>query len=145
MHVGGVADAADELTHHAQAAAVRDAALLWGEIAGDQAQQDRLARPVRADQGRRGGIADPERDVVEQPPAVRQQMADVRDLDMAHADKSGKSLCGRAIRFLSVIRDTTCCAATITTRWGTCAPPRLDWLPGRTALRRLAYARRGCR
>ena len=102
MHVGGVADAADELTHHAEAAAVRDAALLWGEIAGDQAQQGRLARPVRADKGRRGAVADPERDVVEQHPAIRKQMADVSDLDMAHADKSRKSFCGRAIRFLCV-------------------------------------------
>ena len=100
MHVCGVADAADELTHHAQAAAVRDGALLCGEIAGDQAQQGRLARPVRADKGRRGAIADPERDVVEQHPAIRQQMADVRDLDMAHADKSRKSLSGGAICFL---------------------------------------------
>ena len=88
VHGGGVADAADELTHHAEPAAVRDGALLRGEVTSDQPQQCRLARAVRADECRRDAVADPERHVVEQHPAIGKRMADMTDLDMAHAGQS---------------------------------------------------------
>jgi hypothetical protein len=48
------------------------------EVAGDDPQQRRLAGAVRADQGARDAVADPERHVVQQRPAVRQRERDRR-------------------------------------------------------------------
>ena len=54
------------------------------DLAGQQAQQRGLARAVRADQGGRLPLADPERDVRQQQPAIRQVVIDVRRLDVCH-------------------------------------------------------------
>jgi len=53
-------------------------------ITGDDAQQGGLAGAVRADQRDLGALPDPERDVVEQHPAVRQLVAHPSDVDMSH-------------------------------------------------------------
>ena len=57
-------------------------AFLRLEVTGDQPEQRGLARPVRPDQGGGGPLADAEAHVVEQRPPVRQDVADVRHLDM---------------------------------------------------------------
>jgi hypothetical protein len=79
-----VPDAADELAHDTEPAAGGHGALLRGEVTGDQPQQRGLARPVRPDQRGDGAFPDTERDIAEQLPAIRQRMADMRGLDMAH-------------------------------------------------------------
>ncbi len=79
-----VAHAADELAHHAQAAGADDGALGRLVVARDQAQQRRLAGPVRAEQRGLRALADPERDVVQQRPAVGQRIAHACEVDMAH-------------------------------------------------------------
>jgi len=80
----GVPDATDELAHDAEPAAGGDRARLRGEITGGQAHQRCLAGAVRPDQRGRDAIANPEGNVVEQCPAVRQGVAEVRYLDMTH-------------------------------------------------------------
>ena len=76
--------AADELAHHADRAADADCALGCLDVACQHAQQGGLARAVRADD--RGGcpVGDLEGRVVEQLPAIRQHVADVRHLDVSH-------------------------------------------------------------
>ena len=59
-------------------------ARLRRQVTGDQPHQRGLAGAVRPDQRGDRAVADPERHVVEQHPAVRQGVADVRRLDMAH-------------------------------------------------------------
>src|SRR5215510_802224 len=78
-------DPADELPHNAEAATDGDRAQLWGEVPGDEPDQRGLARAVRADQGRRRPFPDPERCVLEQHPAIRQYVAEVRHFDVTHA------------------------------------------------------------
>ena len=112
VHIRRVADASDELAHHPEATAVRHAAGVRGEVPGDQPQQRRLARAVRADERGRDAVADPERDVVKQHPAVRQGVTDMSDLDMAHGSQSPEPYCVGANHFLSRRRNALVYALT---------------------------------
>ena len=78
----GTTGGADELAHDAEAAARGDRTRLRLEIPGHQPEQRGLARAVRPDQGGGDPVADAEAHVVEQGPSVRQNMADMRHLDM---------------------------------------------------------------
>ena len=79
-----VTDAADELAHHAEAAAAGDGPAGGGQVTRNDLQQGRLAGSVRADQGDRGAVADPEGHIVEQHAPVGQVEADPGKIDMAH-------------------------------------------------------------
>ncbi len=77
---------ADELAHHAQSARARHDAGVGGEVAGDDAQQGGLARPVGADEGDLLAVADAEADVVEQHPPVRQLVTHSSDIHVTHEE-----------------------------------------------------------
>ena len=79
---------ADELPHHAEAAGAGDRAGVRREVAGDDPQQRGLAGAVGADQRDLGALADPERDVVEQHPPVRQLVAHSGDVHVSHVRQS---------------------------------------------------------
>ena len=85
----------DELPHHAQATRARDPALVRCDVADDDAQQRRLARSVGADQRNLLPVAHPERDLVEQDPAVRQVVAHAGDVHMAHGSTVRAQCCPR--------------------------------------------------
>ncbi len=78
------AGGADELAHHPQTAADRDAAAVGLDVTGDHAEQGGLAGAVGAHQGDRGALPHPEGRVVEQHPPVRQVVLKVRNLDVSH-------------------------------------------------------------
>ena len=84
VHRGARRAVPDELVHDAEPAADRDRAAVRRLVAADDAQQRRLARAVGADQGRRGALADAERHLVEQGPAVGQPERDAGDVDVGH-------------------------------------------------------------
>ena len=86
-HGGVVADRADELPHHAQAAGAGDLTRRRREVAGDHPQQRGLARPVGADERGLGAVADPEAHLVEQHPPVRQDAGELLDVDVTHGDQ----------------------------------------------------------
>ena len=71
-----VAHLADELPHDAQAARSGDGTVMRIDVAGDDAGQGRLARPVRPDEGDLGALPHPHGDVEEEGPAIRQAEAD---------------------------------------------------------------------
>ena len=75
---------ADHLPHHPQAAGAGHGAGVRHQVAGDDLQQRGLARAVGADQRDLGALADPERDVVEQHPPVRQLEAHPGDVHVSH-------------------------------------------------------------
>ncbi len=56
------------------------------QVAGDDAQQRRLARAVRTDQRDLGALTDPERHLVEQHPPVGELVPDTGDIHMTHAN-----------------------------------------------------------
>ena len=84
--VDGLVPAAvtDELAHHAQASRAGDDARVRGQVAGDDPQQGGLAGTVGADQRDLLPVADPEADVVEQHPPVRQLVAHSGDIHVTH-------------------------------------------------------------
>jgi len=69
-HRRRIADRPDELAHHAEPARASDRPGRRSEVAGDQPQQGGVARPVGPHERHLGPVPDPERDVVEQHPAV---------------------------------------------------------------------------
>ncbi len=75
---------ADELTHHAKPAAAADVARLRLVVTGDESQQRRLTCAVRADEGNLRSLADAKAHVIEQQPAVRQNMVNLDDVDVTH-------------------------------------------------------------
>jgi hypothetical protein len=75
---------AHHLAHDAEPAGAGDRAGVRDEVAGDDAQQRRLARAVRADQGDLRPLADPEGHVVEQHPPVRQLVAHPGNVHVSH-------------------------------------------------------------
>ena len=79
-----IADDPDELTHHTQAATPGDRPSRWRQIAGNDLQQGRFARAVRAHKCNYGTFTDPKRHLVEQHAAVRQVIADSGKLDVSH-------------------------------------------------------------
>jgi hypothetical protein len=79
-----VVDRADELPHHAEPAAVRHPARGRRQVAGDEAQQGRLAGAVRPDERDVRAVADAERHVLQQRPAVGEGVGEMRDVDVAH-------------------------------------------------------------
>ena len=107
-----VADRADELAHHrglAVAAGDVDAAGVGRVVAGHDPQQGRLAGPVRPDQRGLGALADPEPDVVEQHPAVREHPSYAVDLDAAaacHAPQARETRLRRACHLPARLRDS---------------------------------------
>ena len=74
----------DVLAHHAQPAGSGHHPGVWHQLAGDDAQQRRLARAVGADQRDLGALADPERHVVEQHPPIGELVPDTFDIHMTH-------------------------------------------------------------
>ena len=94
-----VADHADELAHHAEPAGARDRADRHRQVAGDHPQQRRLAGAVRPDQRDLGALADPERHVGEEHPAVRQDVLRPRRHPRSPraADSAGSAPACRAI------------------------------------------------
>ena len=60
------------------------AATVGWQVAGDEPQQRGLAGAVRADERDVRAVADPERHVVEQRPAVGEHVREMRDVDVAH-------------------------------------------------------------
>ena len=80
-----VADHADELAHHAEPAGPRDRPGAHRQVAGDHPQQRGLAGAVRPDQRDLGALADPERHVGEELPAVRQDVPDPCHVHVSHA------------------------------------------------------------
>ena len=79
---------ADHLAHHAEAAGAGDGAGVRRQVAGDDPQQGGLAGTVGADQRDLGALPHPERDVVEQHPAVRELVAHTRDVHVTHGSDS---------------------------------------------------------
>ena len=75
---------ADHLPHHAEPAGAGHDAGVRAQVAGDDPQQRGLAGAVGADQRDLGALPDPERDVVEQHPPVRQLVAHPGDVDVSH-------------------------------------------------------------
>ena len=69
------------------------------DLAGDQPQQGGLTRTVWSHERCDGAVADAKRNVVEQPPSIREHVADVADFDMAHTGKYGNEPGGDATRF----------------------------------------------
>ena len=84
-HRRGVPHRPDELAHHPEAAGPADRALVRVDVAGHQAQQRGLAGAVGTDQRDLGAVTDPERDVRQQAPPVREVVADAVDVDVSHA------------------------------------------------------------
>lgn len=66
-----VALTGDELPHDSEASTSAHRATVRRQVSGDDPQQRGLAGPVGADQGGLGPFPDPERDLVQQHPAVR--------------------------------------------------------------------------
>ena len=77
---------ADHLPHHAEPAAAGHYAGVWLEVSGDDAEQRRLAGTVGSDQRHLGALADAERHVVQQHPAVGQLVAHSGDVHMSHVE-----------------------------------------------------------
>ena len=75
---------ADHLAHHAEPAGAGDRTGVRHQVAGDDPQQRGLAGAVGADQRDLGALADPERHVVEQHPAVGQLVAHPGDVHVTH-------------------------------------------------------------
>jgi hypothetical protein len=84
VHGGVVLHRSDELPHHAKTAAAPDVARLRLVVTGDEPQEGRLARAVRADEGNLRSLADTKAHVIEQHPAVRQDMVNLDDVDVTH-------------------------------------------------------------
>src|SRR4029453_18434720 len=76
------------LAHHAQPAKPGYRAGLDLEVAGDHAQQGRLARAVGPHQGNLRPLAHTERDIGEELPTIRQSMAHTRDVYVPHGGQS---------------------------------------------------------
>ena len=97
---------ADHLAHHAEPAGAGDRAGVRHQLAGDDPQQRRLAGAVGADQRDLGALADPERHVVEQHPAVGQLVAHSGDVHVTHVEGlcaigalQRTGICRRAVRW----------------------------------------------
>ena len=58
-----------------------------GDVAGHQAEQRRLPGPVGADERHLGAVSHPERDVGEQAPTIRKEVADPVDVDVSHGHR----------------------------------------------------------
>ena len=106
-----VAHLADELPHDAEAAGARDRAPVGGDVAGDDPQQRGLAGAVGPDQRDLGPFADPEGDLVQQPPAVRQVEDDGVEVDVAHGQAVCRPARSRANDFAGYSSSTMCTAA----------------------------------
>ena len=76
----------DHLPHHPETAAAGHDAGVRRQLAGDDPQQRRLAGAVGPDQRDLGALADAERHVVEQHPAIRQLEAHSGDVDVSHVE-----------------------------------------------------------
>ncbi len=87
-HRAVVADAADELTHHAESAAHQDGAAAGIEVAADDAQEGGLAGPVGAHECGLRALTDPERDLVEEDASVREDVRHLVQLDVTHEGAS---------------------------------------------------------
>ena len=76
----------DELPHHAEPTGARDDAGVGREVAGHDPQQRRLAGAVGAHERDLLPVADPEADVVEQHPPVRQLVTHSSDIHVTHEE-----------------------------------------------------------
>ncbi|GAA0652946.1 hypothetical protein GCM10009535_34180 [Streptomyces thermocarboxydovorans] len=101
---GLVAYGADELAHHAEAAADGDRSGVRFQLAGQEAEQGGLARSVRSDQGHDGALADPEGDIAQERPPVGEVVLQVCCFQMAHGsrlseppDRGSNDLPGRTV------------------------------------------------
>ena len=125
-HRGLVAHLADELAHHAEPAGPGDGAVVRREVAGDDPQQRGLAGAVGPDQRDLDALADPEGDLVEQPPAVRQVEDDGVEVDVAHGQAVCRLPAGLGANdFAGYSSSTTCIAASS----AEAAPPSMPTSP----------------
>ena len=102
---------ADHLAHHPEPAGAGHRAGVRRQLAGDDPQQRRLAGAVGADQRDLGALADAERHVVEQHPAVRQLVPHPCHVHMSHVGGLSAIAGLAAIRFCRAAVRTPCYVA----------------------------------